>query len=275
MKKLVVAVLAMMVCFTGCSKDEETEQGQGTVKPEEVFRGKRVVEKGSSSYFDQYAYDQDGRLVSVKHFDDGKLNYEEILKYENNKLIITTKGGDEIDYKIDLVINENGFAESGSDVYYEKENGVIVEYTSTYEFKYTADGYLSEAKYVEDKGTPEEETHLDKYVYIDGNIVSHSSVEDGKKGQEKTYTTGAVENKGGAFNSSDFDDTLYYAGVLGKSTKNLITKVEAINYYSETPTKYALDYAYELDKDGYVLKEKTSSNEASGDWYINDSYKYN
>ena len=276
MKKLVVAVLVMMVCFTGCSKDEEIEQEQGKVTPENVFKGKRVVEKGSSSYFEKYAYDQDGRLVSVKHFNSGELNYEETLKYENNKLTITTEGGDEIDFKMNLVINENGFAESGTDFYYEEEDGVIVEYTSTFEFKYTADGYLSEYKYVEDEGTPEEETHLKKYVYKDGNIVSYFYSEEGIKSEEKTYTIGTVENKDGAVIDRSLDEiaTLYYAGILGKTSKNLITKELYTDYYTGTPRKSVIDYLFELNKDGYIIKEETKYEEAEN-CYVNNSYKYN
>ena len=270
MKKIVVTVLAMMVCFVGCSKDEETEQETGKVTPENVFRGKRVAEKGSYGYFDKYTYDQDGRLVSVK-----SSNEEQVLKYENNKLIVIEKEGDEIEYESTFIINENGFAESGTGVYYEEgEDGVMKKYTSTYEFKYTSDGYLSEAKYVEDEGTEEEEEFVEKYVYKDGNIVSYSSVEDGKTYKETTYTTGTVENKGGALNSNDFDDTLYYAGVLGKTSKNLITKEESTDYHSGTPNKAVYYCDYELDKDGYVLKEKLKP-EVSEDWYVGDSYKYN
>ena len=73
---------------------------------------------------------------------------------------------------------------------------------------------------------------------------------------------------------TDFESTLYYAGVLGKSSNNLITKKEITYHYSESLKKSVFYYDYELDKSGYVLKEKMKL-ESTDVWYVMNGYTYN
>ena len=134
MKRLVVAVLAMMVCFTGCSKDEEIEQEQGKVTPENVFRGKRVAEINYGNSYEKYTYDQNGRLISAKIFYGGDVLVEETLTYENNKLTVIGKEGGVIVSESSFVINENGFIDSG--IIAHGVDDISSKYTISIEMKY-------------------------------------------------------------------------------------------------------------------------------------------
>ena len=240
MKRLVVALLAVMVCFTGCSK----EDGEGKVTPENVFRGKRLSESSpGGNYKTKYSYDQNGLLTKVtwenKVEDKVVVENEFTFTYTANtvKIICENESGGKGEDIFKL--NKNGFAESGISTY--TNDGETEKYE--YYFKYTNDGYLSEVKSVSDNGTD-----IQNFKYKDGNLTSWS-----EDGNYDDCAVGSRENKGGllpfGFFEVDALQDIYYAGLLGKATKNLLT--ECGNEM----------YTYVYDKDGYVtqLDMKTNS----------------
>ena len=274
MKKLVVALLAMMGCSTRCDKNKEAVKAM----PENIFRGKRVAEKsaGNDSYNSstKFTYDNDGHLILVNSFYKGELRYEDILTYDNNKLTVIKKNRGEIVYETTYLINKKGFVEFGVEFYYEEDQGITTKYTTNYEFKYTADGYLSEVKEVEYAGTAGESINIIKYLYSASNLISRSEFYNGEKTMDSIYTVGTVINKDGAIYTGDFECVLFYAGVLGKTSKKLIIKEYCSDYYSASPAIFFDYYDYELDKEGYVLKVKTKK-ETNDEWNVRDTYTYN
>ena len=264
----------MMGCSTRCDKNKEAVKAM----PENIFRGKRVAEKsaGNDSYNSstKFTYDKDGHLVLVKSFYKGELRYEDILTYDNNKLTVIKKNRGEIVYETTYLINKKGFVEFGIEFYYEEDQGITTKYTTNYEFKYTADGYLSEVKEVEYAGTAGESINIIKYLYSASNLISRSEFYNGEKTMDSIYTVGTVKNKDGAIYTGDFECVLFYAGVLGKTSKKLIIKEYCSDYYSASPTVFFDYYDYELDKEGYVLKVKTKK-ETNDEWNVRETYTYN
>ena len=263
----------MMGCSTRYAKNEETVK----VMPENILRGKRVAEKNFDNDFNsltKFTYDKDGHLVLVNSFCKGELRYENILTYDNNKLTVIKKNRGKIEYETIYLINKKGFVEFGVEFYYEEDQGIITKYTTTYEFKYTADGYLSEVKEVEYSGTAGESINIIKYLYSASNLISKSEFYNGEKTMDYIYTVGTIINKDGAIYTGDFECVLFYAGVLGKTSKNLIIKEDCSDYYSASPSIFSDYYDYELDKEGYVLKVKTKK-ETNDKWNVRHTYTYN
>ena len=192
-------------------------------------------------------------------------------------------GNSELEYIIYLQLNKDGFITYALEEYADDEDNEIDEWR----FGYNSDGQIN---YMFRTEGDNEENFL---TYADGNVIKNELKENGKVERttnvlytNKTITTPIV-NKGGIM---EFDDAFeldmdemvfaYYAGMLGKPTKNLPVGNVDISYDDNYPTYtgyYGLRwemndnglptamYYYEMDADGNITWEN-SYPEATYKW---------
>jgi YD repeat-containing protein len=244
-------MVVLCVGFASCSSDDDKDDnnGNGTVNPSNVFTGERAK---SFSGMDM-TYNADGLLTEIKSA-DAKVTFEYhgVTRAVNQEhyvkmTVADQEYKDEI-YVFNMELNEQGFVKHCDEIEPDGD-------AETWDFTYTAEGNLTSMKRSE--GGNETTT----ITYKDGNVTKTSTVsEDDDDNYEYTisYTSDkvskAIENKGCIML---FDQTLgvdmdemeyaYYAGLLGKATKNLPVKcVDEEGYASE--------FTWPLNDKGYPTK---------------------
>ena len=228
-------MVAMCVGVASCSKDDEPKGGGG------AFTGKRVTKiettwhygNDSDTYTEEFEY-SNGKLIK---YDD----YCEIT-YEGNKVMITY-GSDSFTY----TLGDNGYATSAAEIYRGNR-------THDYTFEYSKDGYLTKWTAFDLR---DNHSYGIEFFYSNKNIVNYLA---GSDEYEFTYT--GLENKGGVLNPQfaegyDEHDIAYYAGILGKPTKNLV-KAET---FIENSSSWGHTYTYTLDDNGYIIKMQEKNDE--------------
>ena len=254
MKKsnFLVAMFAMVlfIGFTSCGEDDENNgenAGTGNVFPEGT---KRLASINDSYETATFTYDGD-KLVSVKEGNEQIITFN----YTGNTVVMTSVYRDEKEIYT-LNIGSNGFATSGSVKFIDSDGS---EDNGSFTFKYDGD-YLTAIETTGDYG-------YDNYklTWSDGNItkVVNESKEDSYPITTNTYTSiydTKINTAGLSFFEevgTDVDDLeyAYYAGLLGKSTKNLLKS-------TDDGDGYVYSYSYELNSDNYPTK-------------VTESYSYN
>ena len=201
--KLMAALFMVALCvgIVSCSKDEP---GDG------VFNsGKRVTkilyDEGNSQ---EFTYSNDRLVRIVWRYADVSRSLETDLAvtYSDNQVIMKGKYDGHDNTVFTYTLGSNGFAASCNI----KERG-----SETYEtYEYSADGYLT--KITEDNGTRISTSIL---TYAKGNLISWST-----NNWRANFTYTNIENKGNlTFWLGDDYYLGFYAGVLGKFNKNLMS----------------------------------------------------
>lgn len=258
--KFLASLLAMALCvsFTSCGDDEENNgenAGTGNVFPE----GTKKLASISDSY-ETATFTYDGsKLVSVKEGNDQTITFV----YTGNTVVMTSvyrhsnNGTTEEEKDIyTLNIGTNGFATSGTVKLIDNDGS---ENKGSFAFKYDGDR-LTEIAVTGDYG-------YDNYklTWKDGNItnVVNEYQEDNYPVKTNTNTSTydtELNTAGLSFFEevgTDVDELeyAYYAGLLGKSTKNLLKS-------TDDGDGYVYSYTYELSTNNYPTK-------------ISESYSYN
>lgn len=221
-------IAATSLTLVSCSDDDDDNNGNGAgngmPKPTEVFTA------GVPTSFDGAAITKNaaGLVTQIKSdtetvtFNYDKVTYEgksydATLKYTDDE--VGADPSDNITVYVNL--NSKGFITNALEVYGEGE-------PDTWTFEYNAAGQLS--KMVRSEGGNE----VTVLTYTDGNITKVVTTDDegGKAESNIKYTDATVKtpivNKGGIMMFDecfdiDMDElqVAYYAGMLGKATKNL------------------------------------------------------
>lgn len=246
---------ALLLCvgFTSCDNDDDSNAenaGTDNVFPE----GTKKVATMSNSYETKTFNYNDGKLVSVKEGKDGNITFE----YSGNAVIMTSvyTGGSSTDKSVyTLNIGSNGFATNGTVVYIDGDK----KESANYSFSYSGD-YLTAVNITDGEG-------YDNYkiTWENGNItkvVNEYKYTDEGKEDSGTYTTKATYGEDlNVANLSFFDELAdldeleyaYYAGLLGKSTKNLLKS----DVQTGDGSPYTTNYTYELNSDNYPISITT------------------
>lgn len=251
--KFLASLLAMALCvsFTSCGDDEENNgenAGTGNVFPE----GTKKLASISDSY-ETATFTYDGsKLVSVKEGNDQTITFV----YTGNTVVMTSIYKDEKEIYT-LNIGSNGFATDGSVRFIDNDGS---EDNASFAFKYDGD-HLVALETTGDYG-------YDNYrlTWKDGNItkVVNEYKEDKYPVETNTSTSTYYDTKLNTAGLSFFEEVgtdvdelayAYYAGLLGKSTKNLLKS-------TDDGDGYVYSYTYELSTNNYPTK-------------ISESYSYN
>ncbi|MFC2378876.1 MAG: DUF4595 domain-containing protein [Segatella oulorum] len=227
--------LALMVTLTvgiammaSCSKDNSDEPEQkmvnGTdVNPRNVFPlglPKKISEK-------VLTLNEKGQLVQFsepKSKDRATFEYKDVaLGSTQAPQVILTETDEPDKHVYELYLNRDGFVTHAKETRYSNDH-IIGK--ATWDFAYNADNQLKDAKCSTDK------KHI-VLEYQNGNVVKTTTTAAGKPTEVTTITyatasTRPIENKTGVMFFAatldadlDYIEAAYYAGLLGKPSKNL------------------------------------------------------
>jgi putative lipoprotein len=227
--------LALMVTLTvgttmmaSCSKDNSDEPEQkmvnGTdVNPRNVFPlglPKKLSEK-------VLTLNEKGQLIQLAEPNDDEritFEYKDVaLGSTQAPQVILTETDEPDKHVYELYLNRNGFVTHAKETHYRNDH---IAGKATWDFAYNADNQLKDAKCSADK------KHI-VLEYQNGNVVKTTTTAAGKPTEVTTITyatasTRRIENKTGVMLFAttldadlDYLEAAYYAGLLGKPSKNL------------------------------------------------------
>ena len=227
--------LALMVTLTvgttmmaSCSKDNSDEPEQkmvnGTdVNPRNVFP-LGLPKKISENVLTLNEKGQLIQLAEPKSNDRATFEYKDVaLGSTQAPQVILTETDEPDKHVYELYLNRNGFVTHAKETHYRNDH---IAGKATWDFAYNADNQLKDAKCSADK------KHI-VLEYQNGNVVKTTTTAAGKPTEVTTITyatasTRRIENKTGVMLFAttldadlDYLEAAYYAGLLGKPSKNL------------------------------------------------------
>lgn len=226
LKMSAIAIIAVADCvgFASCSDDKNEPNGGGeiggvVVNPSKVFTAGVPKQVGTMSV----TTDSKGLVTMMNSADDGVnivFAYPNMSRAESYDVVMDVNDEDD-KTTFNLSLNEMGFAEYCKQI---ESDGNVEEWW----FEYNSNGQLT--KMTRSEG--DNEVH--EIVYENGNITSVKEIHTDHEGDNDwviNYGSSVIENKGCIML---FDETFgidmdemkyaYFAGLLGKATKNLPTE---------------------------------------------------
>lgn len=248
MAYLSAAVLGATMTFSSCSNDNNDNNGNDT--PNTVVNPKTVFTGGlPKSVAGMTIQTNDKGQVSAIQAEDEKITFEYIeptTRAANSPNVIMTVENSEEKLVCNLFLNKNGFVThcDGTTYYKYKSKDGDAPTHETWDFTYNKDGQLLTMFRSDDN----EKTNI---TYENGDIVSISNEWTGETEKDlyKVYYTSPsvsspIPNKGclmfyDSMLHVDMDEMeyAYYAGVLGKATKNLPVRIDNGNHIENFPWK--------------------------------------
>lgn len=225
---LMVTLTVGTTMMTSCSKDNSDEPEQkmvnGTdVNPRNVFPlglPKKISEK-------VLTLNEKGQLIQLAEPNDDEritFEYKDVaLGSTQAPQVILTETDEPDKHVYELYLNRNGFVTHAKETHYRNDH---IAGKATWDFAYNADNQLKDAKCSADK------KHI-VLEYQNGNVVKTTTTAAGKPTEVTTITyatasTRRIENKTGVMLFAttldadlDYLEAAYYAGLLGKPSKNL------------------------------------------------------
>ena len=245
--------LALMVTLTvgttmmaSCSKDNSDEPEQKMVNGTDV-NPRNVFPLGLPKKISEIVLtlNEKGQLVQ---FSEPNSNDRATFEYKDVALgstqapqVILTETDEPDKHVYELYLNRDGFVTHAKETHYRNDH---IAGKATWDFAYNADNQLKDAKCSTDK------KHI-VLEYQNGNVVKTTTTTVGKPTEVTTITyatasTRPIENKTGvmlfgATLDADFDnlEAAYYAGLLGKPSKNLPLQSEKSG--NKATSKWTLD----------------------------------
>lgn len=251
LKLYATAMMAVVSCmgFVSCSDDDKDEPNGGSENEEMVVNPSKVFTAGVPKQVGTMAVvtDTKGLVTSMSSAADGvkiAFSYPSMSRTESYDVVMEVEeDGDKNVFNLSL--NEMGFAKYCKQI---ESDGNVEEWW----FEYNSDGQLT--KMTRSEG--DNEVH--EIVYENGNISSVKEIHTDHEGDNNwviSYGSSLIENKGCIML---FDETFgidmdemkyaYFAGLLGKATKNLPTE----KYDKADGDKGT--YTWTLNADGLPVK---------------------
>ena len=245
--------LALMVTLTvgttmmaSCSKDNSDEPEQKMVNGTDI-NPRNVFPLGLPKKISEIVLtlNDKGQLIQL-----AEPNGDERITFEYKDValgstqapqVILTETDEPDKYVYELYLNQDGFVTHAKETHYSNDH-IIGK--ATWDFAYNADNQLKDVKCSADK------KHI-VLEYQNGNVVKTTTTAAGKPTEVTTITyatasTRPIENKTGvmlfgATLDADFDnlEAAYYAGLLGKPSKNLPLQSEKSG--NKATSKWTLD----------------------------------
>lgn len=262
------SVLLVMLClsFTACEEEDEPNiDGEETINPGRVFtNGLPKSAEGATM-----TYNEKGLLTKLLTNEGQEITFE----YDNKTRAVNQSSDvrmkvveeDGEIFIFDMQINDNGFVTYCTET---EEDGDI----ETWDFKYTAEGNLNYMK------RSEGGNEVTKIIYQNGNIIRTETIseDDNTEGYscDVKYTSeenvSLIANKGCImlFDQTfgvDMDEMkyAYYAGLLGKATKDL--PIEITDKYSDNDEVYISKFNWTFNQSG-LPTELDVTNDNDGEY---------
>ena len=245
--------LALMVTLTvgttmmaSCSKDNSDEPEQKMVNGTDV-NPRNVFPLGLPKKISQtvLTLNEKGQLIQLAEPNDDEritFEYKDVaLGSTQAPQVILTETDEPDKHVYELYLNRDGFVTHAKETHYRNDH---IAGKATWDFAYNADNQLKDVKCSADK------KHI-VLEYQNGNVVKTTTTAAGKPTEVTTITyatasTRPIENKTGvmlfgATLDADFDnlEAAYYAGLLGKPSKNLPLQSEKSG--NKATSKWTLD----------------------------------
>lgn len=245
--------LALMVTLTvgttmmaSCSKDNSDEPEQKMVNGTDV-NPRNVFPLGLPKKISEnvLTLNEKGQLIQLAEPNDDEritFEYKDVaLGSTQAPQVILTETDEPDKHVYELYLNRDGFVTHAKETHYRNDH---IAGKATWDFAYNADNQLKDVKCSTDK------KHI-VLEYQNGNVVKTTTTAAGKPTEVTTitYATASIrpiENKTGvmlfgATLDADFDnlEVAYYAGLLGKPSKNLPLQSEKSG--DKATSKWTLD----------------------------------
>ena len=245
--------LALMVTLTvgttmmaSCSKDNSDEPEQKMVNGTDV-NPRNVFPLGLPKKISELVLtlNEKGQLIQLAEPNDDEritFEYKDVaLGSTQAPQVILTETDEPDKHVYELYLNRNGFVTHAKETHYRNDH---IAGKATWDFAYNADNQLKDVKCSADK------KHI-VLEYQNGNVVKTTTITAGEPTEVTTITyatasTRPIENKTGvmlfgATLDADFDnlEAAYYAGLLGKPSKNLPLQSEKSG--NKATSKWTLD----------------------------------
>ena len=225
---LMVTLTAGTAMLASCSKDNSDEPEQKMVNGTDV-NPRNVFPLGLPKKISEnvLTLNEKGQLVQ---FSEPNSNDRATFEYKDVALgstqapqVILTETDEPDKHVYELYLNRDGFVTHAKETHYRNDH---IAGKATWDLAYNADNQLKDAKCSTDK------KHI-VLEYQNGNVVKTTTTAAGKPTEVTTITyatasTRRIENKTGVMLfattlDADFDnlEVAYYAGLLGKPSKNL------------------------------------------------------
>ena len=227
--------LALMVTLTvgttmmaSCSKDNSDEPEQKMVNGTDV-NPRNVFPLGLPKKISQtvLTLNEKGQLIQLAEPNDDEritFEYKDVaLGSTQAPQVILTETDEPDKHVYELYLNRDGFVTHAKETHYRNDH---IAGKATWDFAYNADNQLKDVKCSTDK------KHI-VLEYQNGNVVKTTTTAAGKPTEVTTITyatasTRRIENKTGVMLFAttldadlDYLEAAYYAGLLGKPSKNL------------------------------------------------------
>ena len=225
---LMVILTAGIAMMTSCSKDNSDEPEQKMVNGTDI-NPRNVFPLGLPKKISEnvLTLNEKGQLVQFAEpnsKDRATFEYKDVaLGSTQAPQVILTETDEPDKHVYELYLNRDGFVTHAKETHYSNNHSVG---KATWDFVYNADNQLKDVKCSTDK------KHI-VLEYQNGNVVKTTTTTAGEPTEVTTITyatasTRPIENKTGvmlfgATLDADFDnlEVAYYAGLLGKPSKNL------------------------------------------------------
>ena len=243
---LMVTLTVGIAMMTSCSKDNSDEPEQKMVNGTDV-NPRNVFPLGLPKKISKIVLtlNEKGQLIQLAEPNDDEritFEYKDVaLGSTQAPQVILTETDEPDKYVYELYLNQDGFVTHAKETHYSNDH-IIGK--ATWDFAYNADNQLKDVKCSADK------KHI-VLEYQNGNVVKTTTTTVGKPTEVTTITyatasTRPIENKTGVMLfattlDADFDnlEVAYYAGLLGKPSKNLPLQSEKSG--DKATSKWTLD----------------------------------
>lgn len=214
--------------MASCSKDNSDEPEQKMVNGTDV-NPRNVFPLGLPKKISELVLtlNEKGQLIQLAEPNDDEritFEYKDVaLGSTQAPQVILTETDEPDKHVYELYLNRNGLVTHAKETHYRNDH---IAGKATWDFAYNADNQLKDAKCSTDK------KHI-VLEYQNGNVVKTTTTATGKPTEVTTITyatasTRPIENKTGVmlFGATldadlDYLEAAYYAGLLGKPSKNL------------------------------------------------------
>ena len=282
----ILGLVLGMTMFTACGGDDDDNGGasggasgggEESFTPGKFMGPKRVFgdnllssfgEENNSNWY--FTYNSDGFVTKIKRETFFNNQLEAVREYEvsysdKQVTINRTRSGSERVRQYTITIGVNGFAESCTVGYLDSSNRDVFHY------EYDSDGHVTKVTVEDDK------PYGGIFTWQNGNIIEEKDFAHMDRPYNYTYTD--INNVAGiqiqAQMGGDMDDLylpeLFYMGLLGKSTANL---VKSFSYSDGSYTKTG-ENVWTLDNAGRPTKCVRTSTYSDNNYIGTTTYFWN
>ena len=242
MKKIIIAVTAILA-MASCKKENTLSSLTPAPTAGKSIRKNIYVYNNGTPYTINYTYDAKGRITEIKE-DDWWYTFN-FVSASSLTITIRKTADNSLDGTRECSLNGKGYV---TNIVLKNASGTI---TGNTVYTYNADGYVVSNKWASALSSTGYEF---KYTIADGNVVKVENFYNGTFSNTYQYSY-----EGNKINKSNFSYSGGWAvqNLLGKNSKNLVAATKGFDPAGNLT--YDSKITYELDTDGYPVKETTDN----------------